>query len=431
MTAIKYLLSSGHKMDQYIIEKLLGEGTFGLVYLVKDSNTEERKAIKILKLWEVQPDVREQISERFYREFECGQINSDYLVRSEHHGKKNGNPYIVMDYCEGGSLSNLGTKRVSFDQIDDYARDVLKGLRDLHREGIVHRDLKPENVLTDAFGTARLTDFGIAGYQNARMTKRNILGHAQSIFGTYAYMPPEQLNNKISFKAMSPATDLYSFGATFYQVATGRLPFGTLKSQTELGPYVLRANKGEWKDPRIYRSYIPDYWMHIFKISLEPNYARRVQAAAELLSIFGVSQADGTNKSAEIDFCHDTVGLMVMNGEERGRIYNLSRDIDEKGGELHVGWYDSKNPRDNDIAIVEKHTSYVSRHHATIYKDVSLKKWMIMDGQIRSDHTKRSYKSSTNGTLVNSTEVGRQGHPLRKGDIITLGDTTLKIVVKE
>lgn len=432
MIAERYVPQLGDQLSEFRVLRNLGEGSFGIVVLGEAPAYAAPKAIKVLKLWEVQPEVREEVYQRFYREYECGQISSQFLVRSEKHGEISGNPYIVMEFCDGGSLGDIYTSQMSFQQINQHAREVLMGLRDLHSHGIVHRDLKPENILVDKAGTAKLTDFGIAGYENARMTRRNFLGHAEMVFGTYAYMPPEQANNKVSFKAMSPATDIFSFGATFYELITGSLPFGELNRMTDLGAYVQRANTGEWSSPKNYRHDIPEYWMQILQLSLEADYKRRAQDTDILLDLLGAgdySPATGEKKS--IDFDRDTVGLRVMNGDEPGRIYNLSRDIDRNGGVLHVGWFDFANPYDNDVAIVEKHTAYISRRHATIIKDYGRRQWLIMDGQTRPNHTNGAYKPSTNGTLVNSSDVGEQGHELKNGDIITLGDTTLKVVVKE
>lgn len=429
MVAERYIPQIGEINEGFSYRKKLGEGTFGMVYFVDDSSTGGQCAMKILKLWELMPEGRKEVADRFNREFECGQIESEYLVRSLRYGQVKGNPYILMEFCDGGSLGDGGAGRMPIADADKYATHVLSGLSSLHQNGIVHRDLKPENILLSSNRTAKLTDFGIAGYQNARMTKRNILGHAQGLFGTYAYMPPEQLNNKISFKSMSPATDMFSFGATFYELLTGHLPFGELNRHTHLGEYVRKANLGEWTDPRHYRPDVPAHWHEIFRLCLDQDYRRRAQDVDTILQLLGGGSTIPISGQS-IRFETDVVGLQVMSGDESGRIYNLSRDIDQRGGKLFVGWYDPNNPRDNDVALVERSSAYISRRHATIYKDYNNRCWMLMDGQMRPDQTSGSYKPSTNGTLVNSTEVTRDAVALKAGDIITVGDTTLKVVVK-
>lgn len=429
MTAVpeKVFFYEGDLIDRYQVEKFLGEGTFGIVVKAKDTNSGTSIALKIMKFWELMPEERKTFGQRFDREYTCGQIHSPYLVRSLDKGEYRGNPYMVMEFCAGGSLEKVVTNYSSYDEVDRLAVQCLLGLKALHENGVIHRDLKPVNILMDADGNAKLTDFGIAGFQNARMTRRNFLGHAEAVFGTYAYMPPEQLNQKISFKAMSPATDLFSFGATFYEILTGKLPFGLLDSEDHIGPYVLRANKGQWDDARKYLPDLPDHWSEIFEKALHHDYKKRAQSAHELLDMLNASEHQ---KNQQIHFDHHLVGLEVMHGDEPGRIYNLSRQADLTGDTIYLGWYNPEWPQANHIGIVENHTSYISRFHATIYRDRVHRKWLIIDGQTRMDVTNGQHRPSTNGTLVNGIEAGQQGVELHIGDIITLGDTTLKVIVK-
>lgn len=143
---------------QYTVQRELGEGAFGKVFRVTDraSNT---YALKLLKLWEVAPEIRQQLSDRFEMEYQTGRIDSPYLVHSIDHGFAQGNPYIIMEFCPNGDLTQCG-RNTDWVTI---ARQVLLGLKALHTHGKVHRDLKPENVLLKQDGTAVLTDFGISG----------------------------------------------------------------------------------------------------------------------------------------------------------------------------------------------------------------------------------------------------------------------------
>jgi serine/threonine protein kinase len=429
------------KIGPYEVDKLLGEGSFGIVAKVKKSGygSANRKdyALKMLKLWELMPDERKEVISRFEREFQCGEIQSEYLVRSYEKNEIEGNPYIVLEYCAGGSLSDVEQTSLDFKSINQLAADVLMGLDVLHSNGIIHRDLKPENILLDEFKKAKLTDFGIAGYMNARLTKVDLLGRAKSLFGTFAYMPPEQLNPKIAFKAMSPVTDLFSFGATFYQLITGMLPFGPLERNEDLVEYVLRANKGRWDDPSIYRKDIPQKWKDIFRMTLEPDYKKRVSSTKELLAYLGVAVHSSVDRTP-ILFDTDIVGLQIMHGEEPGRIYNLSKVAAGKIAynpgmnviPIYIGRYIGDNHNANDITIIENQSAYVSRYHATIFKDYIRKQWLICDGQQRPGYFGGAHQHSTNGTLVNSEEIGKNLVEIKNGDIITLGDTTLKVITK-
>jgi pSer/pThr/pTyr-binding forkhead associated (FHA) protein len=100
-------------------------------------------------------------------------------------------------------------------------------------------------------------------------------------------------------------------------------------------------------------------------------------------------------------------------------------------GILTMGWYDSDDPKKNDIGIAEAGTSYISNFHATIEKISNKKKWFIRDGQWRDKGGKLGWYPSTNGVYVNSLQIGTEGYEFKPGDIITLGDTTLKVIVIE
>ncbi|MBK8499610.1 MAG: protein kinase [Flavobacteriales bacterium] len=424
-------LRTGMVLDGYALQHEVGEGTFGIVWRARragGARPEDDVAVKVLKLWEVAPGERKSSMDRFEREFNCGRIESPYLVRSLAMGQVEGNPYMVMEFCAKGSVGScLRDERSDPATLDRYAVHVLQGLRELHRNGVVHRDLKPENILVDSSGTAKLTDFGIAGFQNARMTKRNIMGHAEAIFGTIAYMPPEQINNNVSFKAMGPTTDLFSFGASFYELITGRLPFGDLQEDKDVAPYIARASAGKWEDPARYGISLSSSWRQALTMCFEPDHHARVQTADALLGLFGSVPASPVGRA--VDLARDTVGLLVMHGDQSGFIYNVSRDIRAHGDRLTIGWFDRDNPRVNDIAVVERHTNYISRRHATL-ELIGNGELLLRDGQLRAVDGRNDWHPSTNGTLVNGKEVGRSGAALRVDDIITLGDTTLKVVVR-
>ena len=172
---------------KYKVEEVLGEGSFGVVFKVSNENGLVY-ALKLLRLWEVPPEIREQLIIRFDMEYATGKIPSRYLVQALDHGIIKGNPYIVMEYCPNGDILRL-TERRKVDLVA-IGRQILYGLKDLHSCGKVHRDLKPENVLIKEDGTIALTDFGISGDRNKRMTERNILGKPTQIF--FVFETPER-----------------------------------------------------------------------------------------------------------------------------------------------------------------------------------------------------------------------------------------------
>lgn len=414
----------GDQVDgKYWVEGVLGEGTFGKVYAVKDSKGDVY-ALKLLRLWEVHPDLRQGLVDRFDMEFETGRIQSDYLVHSYSHGLAHGNPYIVMEYCNGGDLVSV-SKAESLDYTY-VATCILKGLRDLHASGKVHRDLKPENVLIKRNGIFALTDFGIAGDRNKRMTERNILGKPKQIFGTYAYMPPEQVKPTHKNSTVLPTTDIFSFGVLMYQLVTGSLPFGNLDDESDLPAYLRNAREGKWDRKKLKRSRANE-WYQLIDGCLIPQLEERVQTANEaLLLIPGYSPNENTVRGSQISFRTQIINgiqLRVMQGDDYGKVFRLDEMMDEYRPILHLGRKDVDIK--NDIELTENSSCYISRYHCTFELDYDQGEWIIRDGQWGIDETGH-WKRSTNGTFVNSKEVSEYGIPFRPGDIISIGDVKLR-----
>ncbi len=417
--------------SQYRVERVLGEGSFGKVFSVIASDG-GRQALKLLKLWEVHPDIREGLVHRFDMEFETSRIESKYLVHSFYHGYVQGNPYMVMEFCPGGDLFSHMT-RGDLD-LSRVATHTLLGMRDLHVRGKVHRDLKPENVLQKADGCFALTDFGICGDRNKRMTERNIMGRPSQIFGTYAYMPPEQLLQHRDATVL-PTTDIFSFGVMMYQMLTqGQLPFGPLDGEGDLPSYIRRGKAGEWDQEPI--RYIDNgVWLGLIEGCLRPDFRQRLQNCDEVLA-YVPGQGEGFQKDVGeqngVTPDYQTFGvngilLRVMQGEEFGMVYYLDNLLQGNCSVLRVGRRDYSVK--NDIAIREEDSCYVSRYHCTLELDYDRGCWVIRDGQWRMPTATvgvGSWHRSTNGTYVNSQEVNEVGIPIKPGDIISIGDVKLR-----
>lgn len=419
----RHLCDIGEMINsRYRVVSELGEGTYGHVYKVADYSGRVY-ALKVLHLWDIPSDIRKELIDRFEMEYHTGRIVSDYLVHSCDAGYLDGNPYIVMEFCGGGDL----TSKMNDDgeRTSKYARDILKGLAALHANGKVHRDLKPENVLIKENGIAALTDFGIAGDRNKRMTERNIFGRPYQIFGTYAYMPPEQVNRRAGGSTVLPTTDMFSFGVLLYQLLTGELPFGTLNDHNDLAKYQLRGKAGEWDRTSLLHKPRGRYWENLISQCLEPDYKKRIQnasAALKLVPDFGgyVQEYQPQVKAETVPSEKKGCVLKVLQGKEFGKEYDL-KDLLEKSNKrmLTIG-----RGVQNDIQLVEYQTFYTSRKHLTIETDPEMRRFLIRDGQW--DFESRVWQNSSNGTYVNSTQVDKSGLTLNSGDIITVGEMTLK-----
>lgn len=398
---------------KYRVIRCLGEGSFGKVYQVSD-NSGGKYAMKILKMWEIPQNLQDKILARFDMEYETGRIDSPYLVHSYDHGMISGNPFILMEFCPNGDLSHMPPS-TDWNRV---AHEVLYGLAALHRNGKVHRDLKPENVLIKEDGTSALTDFGIAGDRNHRLTMRDGGGKPIQKFGTVIFMPPEQLNPEKGEATVLPTTDIFSFGVMMFLLLTGELPFGPLNNQNDLVIYTTRGRKGEWNKAALQGS--PFY--SVIDGCLIPDYKQRLQSVEEVLkllpscSILPKMQTDHTVPSS----CIDGYMLRVMQGEEYGQCYNLTQ-LFRNMNFITVGRAD-RFVR-NDIAIKEDQSTYISRQHCTIEQDSG--HYKIRDGQ-KDLHSFAGWKRSTNGTYVNSTEVSENGYWLQQGDIISIGDVKMR-----
>ncbi len=416
---------TGDRIDgRYTVVKILGEGSFGKVYKVRDDRG-GIFALKLLKLWEVPSEIRIKLVERFDMEFETGRIDSRYLVRSLAHGMIEGNPYIVMEFCPGGDLKQLADKdRVDLARI---GREVLYGLRDLHGCGKIHRDLKPENVLVKADGTAVLTDFGISGDRNKRMTERNILGKPAQIFGTWAYMPPEQVNPRRGDATVLPTTDIFSFGVMLYQLTTGELPFGRLDNENDLAKYIANGREERWDRACLDRSRDGRPFLPVIEGCLVADFRKRLQSVSEVLERMPLMA-----EPMDEPHLHGIAGmpantgarimLRIMQGEEHGKTYRLEEYIGDGRKIIAMGRQDVDDR--NDLPLKEIQSAYVSRRHCTLEFD-GVAGWYIRDGQW-DRNADGGWCSSLNGTYVNSSEVSVSGMPIRIGDIISVGDIKLR-----
>ena len=410
--------------ETYKIEKQLGEGAFGKVFKVKRSVCGQTFALKLFKFWELPSQQRIIMASRFQMEYETGQIKSNYLVNSLECGSVKGNPFIVMEFLPNGDLWQLVRKRRNVDFVK-IGTEVLYGLKDLHQCGKVHRDLKPENVLIKADGTAALTDFGICGDRQKRITVIDLFGRPTEIAGTIAYMAPEQAKPKNREVTVLPTMDIFAFGVMMYQLITNAFPFGELKDHNDMVRYIQNVREGKWNRKRLTHNPVGNKFENVIEGCLLPDIKQRLQTVDMVLSLmpqqiaFDYEQSDNFIQQEVIN----GVLLRIMQGEEHGAVYKLNDLTVGQGRVITVGCYDPLVA--NHIAIRENLSRFISRKHCTLERATD-NQWFIRDGQWDKSATK-GWKSSLNGTFVNSTEVSIDGMPIQPGDIISIGDVKLRV----
>jgi eukaryotic-like serine/threonine-protein kinase len=208
------------KFGRFQVEKELGKGAMGVVYLGKDPKIGREVAIKTLALTqEFEPDEVAGVKERFFREAEtAGRLAHPNIVTIYDAGEEHDYCYIAMEFLKGGDLVPF-TKQGNLLQPEKVVSIVARAADALgyaHREGVVHRDIKPANMMYNREAdTLKLTDFGIARLTASSKTKTGM------VLGTPSYMSPEQLAGS----RVDGRSDLFSLGVTLYQLLCGKLPF--------------------------------------------------------------------------------------------------------------------------------------------------------------------------------------------------------------
>lgn len=210
---------------RYRLDRLLGAGASGRVFLATDEIAGRQIAIKMFFAAGARGGAA---YERFVREARLAStLRHPSLVEVYDVSVERG--FLVMEFLPGGSLAQrfAAGEKLAPAQVRRMALDVIGGLEAAHHRGVVHRDVKPANIFFDARGTAKLGDFGVAHLVDLGQTQTG------GLIGTLAYMSPEQITGA----PISIAADLYALGVTLFEAVTGRLPF--------LGPDFVAQHLGE------------------------------------------------------------------------------------------------------------------------------------------------------------------------------------------
>jgi len=207
--------------DKFILEKLLGRGAMGVVYLGYDRFLERHVAIKVLKSTHL---TRDSI-ERFRKEaVTMATINHLNVIQIYSFGEKDGNYYFVMEYLKGNTLIHFIESHYSdggyipLDVAIGIVSQICSGLGAVHKRGIAHRDIKPANILiSEETYHVAITDFGL--------TSLNPLKHDNFVEGTPLYLAPEAIKGKTRDTQLLHLADIYALGCIFYELLTGHPPF--------------------------------------------------------------------------------------------------------------------------------------------------------------------------------------------------------------
>ena len=255
-------------LGRYQVEKELGKGAMGVVYLGKDPKIGRVVAIKTMALGE-EFEGAELVDarERFFREAEtAGRLQHQNIVTIYDAGEEHDLAYIAMEFLKGKDLADVCKQGhlLPVPTVLSIVARVAEALAYAHRQHVVHRDIKPANIMFDlATDTVKVTDFGIARITDSSKTKTGM------VLGTPSFMSPEQLSGK----KVDGRSDLYSLGVMLFQLLAGVLPF-RCESMAEL---MFKITNEEAPDIRIIRKELPQSLAALVAMSLGKRPETRYQ----------------------------------------------------------------------------------------------------------------------------------------------------------
>lgn len=274
-------LQSGTPVGPYEIIAPIGAGGMGEVYRAKDSRLGREVAIKVLPAEYSSDSDRLR---RFEQEAKAASIlNHPNILSVFDIGTHEGSPYVVSELLVGETLrERMGGTPLSTRKLVEYALQIAHGLGAAHEKGIIHRDLKPENIFITRDGRVKILDFGLAKLilpeavsgGKSQLATREAGTHPGMVLGTVGYMSPEQVRGK----DVDHRSDLFSFGAILYEMATGKRAFQR-DSTADTMSAILKEDP---VDPASTNKNLPAALERLIRHCLEKNAEERFQSARDL-----------------------------------------------------------------------------------------------------------------------------------------------------
>ncbi|WP_371323206.1 serine/threonine-protein kinase [Dechloromonas sp. ZY10] len=269
-------------LGRYQVEKELGKGAMGVVYLGRDPKINRVVAIKTMALsQEFDEDELADVKARFFREAEtAGRLTHPNIVTMYDAGEEHDLAYIAMEFLKGRDLVPCAKPGglLPLPRVLSIVQRVAEALDYAHGNGVVHRDIKPANIMYEPDeDVVKVTDFGIARITDASRTKTGM------VLGTPSYMSPEQ----IAGKKIDGRSDLFSLGVTLYQLCCGQLPF----SGDSLAQLMYRIANEHHPDIRTVNPQIPGAVVAVINRALHKDLAQRYQRGGQMANDLKACQA--------------------------------------------------------------------------------------------------------------------------------------------
>ena len=262
------------EFGRYKIEKEIGRGAMGVVYLGKDPKINRQVAIKTLDYTQFSSKELKEVKSRFFREAEAaGRLGHNNIVTVYDVGEEEDFAFIAMDYVTGVPLSNYTQtdNLLPVQEVYRIIQVVAEALDYAHKQNIVHRDIKPGNIMYNPEDKQiKITDFGIARITDSVKTKTG------SFLGSPYYMAPEQMTGA----HVDGRADIYALGVSFYQLLAGRLPFDA----DSLGNLAYKIANEKHKPIREVRADLPASATRIINKALQKEPEKRYANGAEMVS---------------------------------------------------------------------------------------------------------------------------------------------------
>lgn len=273
-------------LGKYQIQKEIGAGGMGAVFLARDTTLNRLAALKILPRDKAENPV---LVKRFKAEGQAAaHLRHENIVSVYDAGEEDGYLYIALEYVEGTDLHNLINKRgrIPVRRSLEIITQVTEALAHAFQQGIVHRDIKPANILIRLDGVVKLTDLGLA--RSIDDNTETSITRAGTTVGTVDYMAPEQARDS---KAADIRSDLYSLGCTWYHMLTGRAPFSEGSLTNKLAAHATTPPP----DPREINDLVPEGVVAIIQRMMAKPQSGRYQTPEDLLEDLKNSNLKRTN----------------------------------------------------------------------------------------------------------------------------------------